>query len=766
MNLWLSQLTQFFAPYFVNPMYVAGGAALIASPIIIHLINRMRYRRVRFAAMEFLLSSQKRNRRRILFEQLLLLLLRILIVLALVALIARLILDPSQLSIFEGAKAHHVVLLDDSGSMQDRWGETTAFQEAQSVIRKLVAEGARRPQTQTFSLILLSRPDEEYIPQTDVDDRLVTQLESRLENLRCTHRSLDLVQGLEAAGKLLAEDVAMMKHLHVLSDFRKHNWESGGAIGSTIKKLDDAGVAVTLLKTVPERHANLAITDLSGDLSVAAAGIPVRLHVTVTNFGDKDVRDVRLSILQDGRKQPRSIPFDQIKAGEAASTSFDVTFDTPGRHDLQVGLEADALAQDNTRYLAVHIPEANPVLVIDGNPEADEALYLTDALGQTELTGFSTVIESVDFLRKQPLERFQSVFLLNVASLPPDAVAPLERYARDGGGLAWFLGDVVQPAFYTDKLYLEGKGLFPVPLAPALGDLPPDSGSEADLIFEEHPVFSIFSGQDNPFSELVDVYNYIPVAEEWERDDQRRGDSVTTIATLRNREPVMFEHQLGDGRIITCLTSAGPMWNNWASGTGKPSYVITLLEMQKYLAKSDSTIERRVVGEPIRVVLDPAKYTETVRITAPDVTGERTTELVAAPEANEPGGDDQQESASETNAQDVRLVATYRDTETPGVYRVEFASQDEGAQQQWLSYNVPADESNLSLASTAEIRKRLGDGVQVTIQEYGTAEDIFVGKDIGQEVRNVLLLLLLGLFVAEQALAYRLSYHPSTAATG
>jgi hypothetical protein len=238
----------------------------------------------------------------------LLLLLRILIVLALVALIARLILDPSQLSIFEGAKAHHVVLLDDSGSMQDRWGETTAFQEAQAIVRKLVAEGARRPQTQTFSLILLSRPDEEYIPQTDVDDRLVTQLESRLETLRCTHRALDLVQGLEAAGKLLSEDVAMMKHLHVLSDFRKQNWEGGKALSAAVKKLDEAGVAVTFLKTVPERHANLGITDLSGDVSVAAVGVPLRLHVTVTNFGDKEVKDVRLSVIQDGRKQPRSIP--------------------------------------------------------------------------------------------------------------------------------------------------------------------------------------------------------------------------------------------------------------------------------------------------------------------------------------------------------------------------------------------------------------------------------------------------------------------------
>ena len=106
--------------YFLNPSFVLAGTALVASPIIIHLINRLRYRRVRFAAMEFLLASQQRNRKRVLLEQLILLLLRILLVLGLLLLIARLILDPSQLSVFRGARSHHLVLLDDSGSMRDR----------------------------------------------------------------------------------------------------------------------------------------------------------------------------------------------------------------------------------------------------------------------------------------------------------------------------------------------------------------------------------------------------------------------------------------------------------------------------------------------------------------------------------------------------------------------------------------------------------------------------------------------------------------------
>src|SRR5205823_12792845 len=53
------------------------------------LINRMRYKRIRWAAMEFLLKSQKRNRRRLIIEQLILLLLRILLVLLAALLLAR-----------------------------------------------------------------------------------------------------------------------------------------------------------------------------------------------------------------------------------------------------------------------------------------------------------------------------------------------------------------------------------------------------------------------------------------------------------------------------------------------------------------------------------------------------------------------------------------------------------------------------------------------------------------------------------------------------
>src|SRR6187455_68543 len=104
---------------FVNPGFLAIGGALVSAPIIIHLINRMRYRRVRWAAMEFLLKSQKRNRRRLIIEQLILLALRCLLVLLIGLLLARFISDA--LALTQPQSTQHVVVLDDTASMGDAW---------------------------------------------------------------------------------------------------------------------------------------------------------------------------------------------------------------------------------------------------------------------------------------------------------------------------------------------------------------------------------------------------------------------------------------------------------------------------------------------------------------------------------------------------------------------------------------------------------------------------------------------------------------------
>src|SRR5438552_16280703 len=111
--------------HFLNPWFMAAGGALVTLPILIHLINRMRFKRIRWAAMEFLLKSQKRNRRRLIIEQIILLMLRCLLMVLAGFLLARYIgYQPPLETDSEGAVivpgTLHVALLDDTLSMTDR----------------------------------------------------------------------------------------------------------------------------------------------------------------------------------------------------------------------------------------------------------------------------------------------------------------------------------------------------------------------------------------------------------------------------------------------------------------------------------------------------------------------------------------------------------------------------------------------------------------------------------------------------------------------
>ncbi|HAH49314.1 BatA domain-containing protein [Gimesia sp.] len=751
MEAWLTQ-------HFVNSALVSTGALMIAAPIIIHLINRFQYKRVQFAAMEFLLQSQQTNQRRVLIEQLLLLLLRIILIICLLLLIGRLILDPNQMSMFHGAKSHHVIVLDDSGSMRNAWGEQTAFKEGLQVIRKIASEGTNRPNTEKFSLIVLSRADAPLFLQRDINEELINELDAKLSNLTCSHQSLDLNPGLEAAVDLLNEDRAIIKTLHLISDFRKSDWQEKKGVAATIEKLSNSDTAINLIKTVPDSQSNLAITELSGATEVAAVDVPLRLRISLKNFGEQVAEDVRVSAFVDQNKLPMSIVFDKIEAGSEISQDFDVVFNKPGLHQVNVSLTNDALEGDNDRYMAINVKPSNPVLIVDGNPSGNEWMYIQTAIAPDAFTtGFAPSVENVDYLRRHPLNQFKNIYLLNIAELPLDAIAALENFVSEGGGLIWFAGPSLQPLFYNEKLYKEGNGLFPAPLEISPRELPTrESNTTVDLNVSDHPLFSVFAGQDNPLIEAVTISRYFPISEQWLQTKADKASGVNVIATLRNQAPLILEHRLGKGRIITCLTSAGPVmtnegepWNSWALN---PSYIVFQLELQKYLVQSRSHEQAEIAGAPIPFSLDASLFADEIEIQTPVTQGGRTIRLKATP-AQQP---------DQTDSSTLQLVTVYRDTDQPGVYTVQLKRQDQTIEPRMYAFNFPVSESNLELATTDELMQELGNSKQIQIQEPGEFQWI-QGQEAGREITNALLLILFILLVCEQLLAYRLSYHPKTA---
>src|SRR5262245_41019124 len=127
MLTWLTSLGSWVA----NPAILATGTLLVAAPIIIHLLNRRRFKVVDWAAMDFLLEADRRNRRRVRLENLIVLLLRCLAVLLLGLLLARPFDSSGLLAKLTGAqKIEHIFVVDDSVSMQALVKNESAMEEA------------------------------------------------------------------------------------------------------------------------------------------------------------------------------------------------------------------------------------------------------------------------------------------------------------------------------------------------------------------------------------------------------------------------------------------------------------------------------------------------------------------------------------------------------------------------------------------------------------------------------------------------------------
>src|SRR5258706_12632741 len=126
------------ATWLVNPWLFVAGLLAVLLPILIHLLNKRKFKIVDWAAMDFLLDADKKNRRRIRLENLLLLLLRCLAILLLALMFGRLFLPTSMTAGIVGATQYErIVLLDDSLSLKVRVGNESAWDLAKARLTRL-----------------------------------------------------------------------------------------------------------------------------------------------------------------------------------------------------------------------------------------------------------------------------------------------------------------------------------------------------------------------------------------------------------------------------------------------------------------------------------------------------------------------------------------------------------------------------------------------------------------------------------------------------
>ena len=647
--------------FFLYPLFLFGLAAA-ALPVLIHLLNRRRLKRIQFPAVRFILLSQKRISRSYRLRHWLLLALRTLAVICLALLLANPIFQ-SGAGLFAGSgPVSLVVVLDNSLSMT--WaGDRNGFTQAKEAARLLING--------------LNDSDLAALIPTNSDGKEAYRLKGQkevllkeLENIQIADGTANLSAALSQAYELLNQP-AGQKEIRFITDMGLTGWDQFSV--AALKQFDPS-IALRLI------HIGRKQQPLNGsvkEIRLAGQGVgvnlPIQIEAIVANFGDSPIKDMLVQLSIDGQNKEQKLA--SIAAKGETTVGFQTRIGQAGVHTGQVTLKKEGLAGNPSAHFALEAQDKLRVLVVDGDPQtsltASETFFIIRALnpaGERDSSLFLPTVIVTDGLNSVNLDSYQVVLLCNVAALPDNFVAKLQNYLRQGGGLLIFAGDKLQAENYNQKL----AQVLPAPLRDKKTGAEA-SGEKIDKIDLSHPALQIFS--DSILQESIKsarVWSYL------------RAGGKPLIA-LANGEPLLLEQKVGAGKVMLLTTSAD---RDWSDLPVKTVYLPLMQSLAQYLAggKRGSLDGGIAVGTAKELSLPPSAVGKILRVTKPD---KRNADIPIA-------------GAKE------RAVATVENNDRAGIYRLALpAGAEKDGAPQLYAVNAPFLESRLDEISAGEIQAKL-----------------------------------------------------------
>jgi uncharacterized membrane protein len=428
---------------FLHPEFL-WLAPLLTVPILIHLLNRVRYRRMKWAAIEFLLATERRAVRRARLRQILLMALRVLVLACALGALAQPIFSGG-LASFLGGSTQVAVLLDSSASMSATDVSGSAFDRAKTMAAAEVAALPRgvRATAGTFA----ARYDSTF--RDPIQDHAAVA--GAIDSSKITSGGTDVPTALRDAAEALGRGGGGGT-IWLLTDLRENGWRAGGAgaWAEVQQALEKAGrPRIVISDVAPPVAANTSVSKLAVSPEIVLEGDAPRLTATVRLEGGTDLTTHVRLFFDDKNIDTRTVHF-------ADAGSSDVVFRLPpvqkGPHAGYIEVEQDAVPADDRYYFILQPAASVPVLVVAGAPSTvtfdGAADFLVAAMQPPASEGARSplavkVITSHE-LATAPLEQYKAVYLADVPRLDADAAKALTAYVTAGGLL------VVFPGAHTD----------------------------------------------------------------------------------------------------------------------------------------------------------------------------------------------------------------------------------------------------------------------------------------------------------------------------
>jgi Aerotolerance regulator N-terminal len=709
---------------FLSPLLI-WGTLLGAIPIIIHLLNRRRFRRVEWAPMHYLRLTIQRNRRRIQFEQLLLLLLRIALIVLLFFYLARPLLNPTGLETWlgSGGRTSQVVLVDDSLSMGYSAGDSTAFARAKEAAGALVA--SIRPQDRC-TIVTTSAPRVPVLHEVEGTRRDELLGAASSLPLSATHAAWPAV--LEGLDEVVRSCTYPTKQLTILTDLRKAGWDR--RVTSTTGRWMQDGLRVRIVDLGDDEAANIALEGLVPLDRTILSGAPSRWEAVVRNDSPRVISGAKAILRVDDK--PTELKLPEIAPREVTRVPLAVQFPGSGPHEFSLQLPDDALPGDNQRWGAVPVKDSLLIRLVDGEPSPEAfgseidylAAPLSIGIGAAEAWRVEAVLDQ-DFLSPR-LEQPDVLVLANVASINHEEAERLDQLVKGGMGLLIFTGAKLDVGLYNDMLFRQDNRLLPCPLKSLT-----DETIHGIFIEPLHP---------SPLEKLLDLkasaLERVSVRQFMSVEEPAEPGDVRVLARWNNppRSPAVIERIKGDGRVLLWTTTADRAGNDWPI---EPSFVLAAREAVRGAARPTPLANTITAGERMRRVVQTSQQLSNIKVSPPG--GGEPESLSAVPKEEGPG----KEAPS--------VLITVPDTRRAGVYRITWDEGSSGTQEDLYAANPDPRESALERIEAPELKSFLSPLEVEIIRARSNEGNMF--SSTGREIWHDLAIALAVLLVVESIFA-------------
>ena len=496
----------------------------IAIPVIIHLFNFRKFKKVYFSNVRFLKNVQIQTSSRQHLKDRLILAARILGLTFLVLAFARPYI-PSPIQ--ENASQNQVlsIFIDNSFSMETLNKEGTLLDEAKRRAKEIASAYSLNDKFQLLTNNFEGK-----------NQRLLNldEFQNAVDEVEISTSRKDLGQIISRQKDVFLKEPNSLKTIYVISDFQNNTL-------SSVPVPSDSSVTMRLVRLKANSQPNISVDSLWFSSAIHKPGDSEQLIVRLKNNSDEEALNIPIKLLINNEQ--KAIGTLSVKARSTAADTLSFSGLEGGWQNAEIEITDYPVVFDDKFYFSFNVQQSLPVLVVNGGGENEylNSVFRSDSFFQLSNSSSGNINYS-------GLDSYPLLILNELPEISEGLSQQLQAYCKRGGNIMVF------PDLKNDqsalKKFLQSLGT-DIPLEVLTAE------NRVSVINLQHPVFK---GVFENVPQKMDL----PVLKKYLRYSSLSTTNRHNLLELPGNIAFLSEYGYGNGKVYLSAVPLNTESSNFA----------------------------------------------------------------------------------------------------------------------------------------------------------------------------------------------------------